>query len=65
MEPKNNPNYFKSWSFTMPASYVSKYSLKQPSVEQIIAQHDIYDGLLANMETYPEAEGMLAAIGIK
>jgi hypothetical protein len=49
----------------MPASYVSKYSLKQPSVEQIIAQHDIYDGLLANMETYPEAEGMLAAIGIK
>lgn len=60
----NNPKYFKSWSFTMPASYVSKY-VQQPSVEQTIAQHDIYDMLLADMTSYPQAERMLAAIGIK
>lgn len=65
MEPKNNPNYFKSWGFTMPASYTASYRIQQPSVEQIIAQHDIYDTLLADMERFPEAERMLAEIGIK
>jgi hypothetical protein len=39
--------------------------MQKPSVEQIIAQHDIYDGLLENMESFPQAEQMLAAIGIK
>ena len=65
MEPKNNPNYFKAWSFTMPSSYVSKYSIQQQSVNQIIAQHDVYDMILADMETFPDAERMLAEIGIK
>ena len=63
MEPKN-PNYFKAWSFTMPASYTSRYATQQPSIKQIIAQHDIYDMILADMENFPEAERMLAAIGI-
>lgn len=62
MEPEN-PNYFRAWSFTMPASYTSKY-VQQPSVKQIIAQHDIYDMVLADMERFPQAEQMLAAIGI-
>ena len=65
MEPHKNPNYFKGWSFTMPASYCSKHYVQKPNVEQIIAQHDIYDMLLADMEKFPEAERMLAAIGIK
>lgn len=65
MEPKNNPNYFKSWSFTMPASYCSKHYVQKLSVDQIIAQHDVYDTLLADMERFPEVEHMLAAIGIK
>lgn len=65
MEPKNNPNYFKSWGFTLPASYTAGYRIQTTSVDQIIAQYDIYDKLLANMETYPEAAQMLADIGIK
>lgn len=65
MEPKNNPNYFKAWSFTMPASYCAKHYVQKGSVEQTIAQYDIYDTLLADMERFPEAERMLAAIGIK
>lgn len=66
MEPKNNPNYFKAWSFTMPASYTSKYRFQQqPSVKEIIAQHDIYDMILDDMTSYPQAEKMLADIGIK
>jgi hypothetical protein len=65
MEPKNNPNYFRAWSFTMPASYSASYRVQQPSVKQIIAQHDIYDMILADMERFPQAEQMLAAIGIR
>lgn len=66
MEPNHNPNYFKAWSFRLPASHVFNYGIQQtPSVKEIIAQHDIYDMLLADMETYPQAEQMLAAIGIR
>ena len=61
----DDPKYFKSWSFTMPASYTASYRIQQPSVDQIIAQHDIYDMLLADMERFPEAERMLAEIGIR
>lgn len=65
MEPKKNPNYFKAWSFTMPASYCSNHYVQKVNVDQIIAQHDIYDMILADMERFPEVERMLAEIGIK
>lgn len=66
MEPKNNPNYFKAWSFTMPASYTANYIFRpQSSVKEIIAQHDIYDMILDSMSSYPQAEQMLAEIGIR
>lgn len=61
----DDPKYFKSWSFTVPVNYFSNFQPPKPSVEQIIAQHDIYDSLLENMERFPQAEQMLADIGIK